>query len=118
MPGWIPDSPSDEAEMLAALGLTDTEGLFEDVPKKVRLKKMGLAPGASEPEVVKAVDAILARNRPYSDFAHFLGGRFAIRPIPAAVDAILSRSEFYTSYTPYQPEASQGMLQALFEFQS
>lgn len=118
MPGWIPDTEKDEAELLAALGFHDAEELFADVPRKVRMGRMGVGPGHEEAEVVAAVDKILDRNRPYSRYASFLGGRIATRFLPAAVDAILSRSEFYTSYTPYQPEASQGMLQALFEFQS
>jgi glycine dehydrogenase subunit 1 len=104
--------------MLATLGLSDAEELFADVPKKVRLGRLGVGPGKEEIDVVRAVDTILDRNRPYSRFASFLGGRITTPFSPAALDAILSRSEFYTSYTPYQPEASQGMLQALFEFQS
>ncbi|MGI0132039.1 MAG: aminomethyl-transferring glycine dehydrogenase subunit GcvPA [Thermoplasmata archaeon] len=118
MPRWIPDSAAVEADLVRELGLTNVDELFADVPRKVRLGRMGLAAGLEESEVVAAVDKILARNKPLGKFASFLGGRVASRYLPAAVDAILSRSEFYTSYTPYQPEASQGMLQALFEFQS
>ena len=104
--------------MLETLGLHDIEELFADVPRKVRLGKLGLAPGREESDVVHEIDKILDRNRPLSKFASFLGGRVAARYVPAAVDAMLSRSEFFTSYTPYQPEASQGVLQSLFEFQS
>jgi len=115
---WIPDDAETEAALLHEIGLHDAEELFADVPRRVRLGRMGVGAGREEIDVVRTIDKMLARNRPYTGFANFLGGRIAPRFLPAAVDAILLRSEFYTSYTPYQPEASQGMLQALFEFQS
>ncbi|MFZ1022892.1 MAG: aminomethyl-transferring glycine dehydrogenase subunit GcvPA [Thermoplasmata archaeon] len=118
MPHWISDEPGEEEALLRELGIHDIEELFSDVPRKARIGRMGVGEGKDEPAVVAAVDKILDRNRPYSKFSNFIGGRIAPRYLPAAVDAIISRSEFYTSYTPYQPEASQGMLQALFEFQS
>jgi glycine dehydrogenase subunit 1 len=115
---WIPDEAGEEAALLDALGVPSVEALFSDVPKKARIGRLGIAAGLEEPEVVAQVDKILERNRPLSKFSNFLGGRISSRYVPAAVDSILQRSEFYTSYTPYQPEASQGMLRALFEFQS
>ncbi|HKV89568.1 MAG TPA: aminomethyl-transferring glycine dehydrogenase subunit GcvPA [Thermoplasmata archaeon] len=118
MPRWIPDGPEAEAALLRDAGFSDGEELFADVPRRVRLGRMGIGPPHDELEVVQGIDKILGRNRPYTEFATFLGGRISPRFVPAAVDAILLRSEFYSSYTPYQPEASQGMLQALFEFQS
>ena len=118
MPRWIPGGPKDEAAMLTELGLETADELFRDIPKKVRLGRLGIGAGLDEPEVIRATDKILDRNKPYSKFASFLGGRITTPFSPAALDAIISRSEFYTSYTPYQPEASQGMLQTLFEFQS
>ena len=115
---WIPDTERDETEMLAAIGLSKIDELYADVPRKARIGRMGIGHGREESEVVAEVDRILARNQPYSKFSNFLGGRLAPRYVPAAVDSLLQRSEFYTAYTPYQPEASQGMLQSLFEFQS
>jgi glycine cleavage system P protein (glycine dehydrogenase) subunit 1 len=118
MPRWIPGGPEDEAAMLAEIGLTSADELFREIPKKVRLGKLGIAAGLDEFEVIRATDKILDRNKPYSKFSSFMGGRITTPFSPAALDSIISRSEFYTSYTPYQPEASQGMLQTLFEFQS
>ncbi|MCI4346948.1 MAG: aminomethyl-transferring glycine dehydrogenase subunit GcvPA, partial [Thermoplasmata archaeon] len=118
MPRWIPSEPAAEERMLRELRLSSTEELFSDIPRSVRLGKMGIGAGKEEPDVVAHLEKTLGRNRAYPKFATFLGGRIPVRYIPAAVDAILSRSEFYTSYTPYQPEASQGLLQSLFEFQS
>jgi glycine dehydrogenase subunit 1 len=118
MPRWIPGGPADEASMLAEIGLTSPDELFREIPKKVRLGRMGIGAGLDEMEVIRTTDKILDRNKPYSKFSSFLGGRITTPFSPAALDAIISRSEFYTSYTPYQPEASQGMLQTLFEFQS
>ncbi len=118
MSRWISTEPGEEAALLQALGIASVDELFQDVPKKARIGRLGIAPGRDEPEVVAEVDKILKRNKPLSDFASFLGGRISSRYVPAAVDAMLSRSEFYTAYTPYQAEASQGMLRALFEFQS
>jgi glycine dehydrogenase subunit 1 len=104
--------------MLETLGMASLDELFADVPKKARMGRLGIGAGKSEIEVVETIDRLLERNRPLTQFASFLGGRLVHRYVPAAVDSVLSRSEFYSAYTPYQPEASQGMLRALFEFQS
>jgi len=118
VPRWIPDEPGEEASLLEALGISSTDALYADVPKRARIGRMGVGPSRDEPEVVAEIDRLLDRNRPMSKFSSFLGGRVTSRYAPAAVDAIVSRSEFYTAYTPYQAEASQGMLRTLFEFQS
>ncbi|MFQ6107595.1 MAG: aminomethyl-transferring glycine dehydrogenase subunit GcvPA [Thermoplasmata archaeon] len=107
-----------ENEMLKFLGLTSTDELFEDIPKDVRIEGIDLPPGKSEMEVSHEIEEILSRNRSINEMPSFLGGGVYNHYVPALVDEILSRSEFYTSYTPYQAEASQGMLQALFEYQS
>lgn len=118
MARWIPNESGEEAALLGALGIDSTDALFTDVPKRARIGRMGVGPAREEPEVVGEVDRLLERNRPLSKFSSFLGGRLSARYSPAAVDSIVSRSEFYTAYTPYQAEASQGMLRTLFEFQS
>jgi glycine dehydrogenase subunit 1 len=118
VPRWIPDEAGEEAALLEALGIASVDELFSDVPKRARIGRMGVGPSHEEIEVVREVDRMLGRSQPLSKFASFVGGRIAPRYAPAAVDAIVGRSEFYTSYTPYQPEASQGMLRVLFEFQS
>jgi len=115
---WISEEPGEETALLEALGISSTDALFTDVPKKARIGRMGIGPAREEPEVVAEVDRLLGRNKPLAGFSSFLGGRITSRYSPAAVDSIVSRSEFYTAYTPYQAEASQGMLRTLFEFQS
>jgi len=104
--------------MLKGLGLPSVDALFEDIPAKVRMKGLPLAPGLSEQEVVRRVTAILRKNRAANGMPTFLGAGLYDHFVPASVRAIASRSEFYTAYTPYQAELSQGILQALFEYQS
>lgn len=110
--------PSDEEEMLHAMGLRSVEDLFADIPAAVRVPKLDLPDGLPEDQVVARVTSILAANRTVVDMPTFLGGGIYDHFIPANVRAIASRSEFYTSYTPYQPELSYGILQALWEYQS
>ncbi|KAA0001796.1 MAG: aminomethyl-transferring glycine dehydrogenase subunit GcvPA [Thermoplasmata archaeon] len=105
-------------KLMEALGITDIEELFEDIPKEVRRSDFSLPKGKGEMEVELEIKDILKKNASFFDMPSFIGGGIKPHYVPPAVQHILSRSEFYTSYTPYQAEASQGMLQALFEYQS
>ena len=105
--------------MLHDLGVLDVEDLFSDIPDSIRKNSaLNLPPAQSEIETKLKVEDLLSRNLSTRDIVSFLGGGVWPHYVPAAVDEIVSRSEFLTSYTPYQPEISQGMLQALFEYQS
>ncbi len=112
---FIANTDQQRKEMLAEIGLT-TEGLFTDIPKQLRCKPLNLPQPLSEQQLREHMTALGAKNS--ANLTYFLGGGFYDHFIPAAVDAITSRSEFYTAYTPYQPEISQGTLQAIYEYQS
>jgi len=120
MGGYTPHTQPEIASMLDFLGLSCVEELFEAVPAALRLAGgTGLAPGAPEPDVLAHVHGLAATNRPVGrDLVCFAGGGAYDREVPAVTRALASRSEFVTSYTPYQPEVAQGVLQALFEFQT
>jgi len=117
---YIPSSSKDaKTRIMKTIGLSSIEELYSDVPERVRLKKKLNLPGPfSELEVKKHIERLLSQNRDASEILSFLGGGCWNHYIPAAVSELSARSEFVTSYTPYQPEVSQGMLQALFEYQS
>jgi len=106
-------------EMLTKIGAESVEELFSDIPEGARLKRpLRIPEGATEYEVRRELGERLAKNKTHPSSLCFLGGGVWPHYIPAAVESVLARQEFYTSYTPYQAEASQGMLQALFEYQS
>ena len=105
-------------DMLRFLKLKSAEELFQDIPKEVRIDGLRLPDGLSELELRRELQAMFAVNKPASSQPTFMGAGVYNHFIPAAVRTIVSRSEFITSYTPYQPEISQGMLQSLFEYQS
>ncbi|HEY3282916.1 MAG TPA: aminomethyl-transferring glycine dehydrogenase subunit GcvPA [Armatimonadota bacterium] len=116
---YTPTSPEDRAELLAALGLSSTEELFQQIPDALRLKDpLDLPPGLSELELRRELEELAAENQAAGSALSFLGGGSYDHFIPSAVPALASRGEFSTSYTPYQPEVSQGTLQVIFEFQS
>jgi len=107
-----------DKRMLDYLEIDSVEQLFSDIPEEVRIPGPVLPPGLSEPEVIRTIKEMLATNVTAEDMPCFLGAGIYRHHVPAAVWSLVSRSEFITSYTPYQAEISQGMLQALFEYQS
>src|SRR5580692_4687693 len=116
---YLPLTPSDRAEMLASIGVTSIDDLFADVPPAARragLVDLPLAQG--EIEVERALSRMAAKNTAAGAVPFFVGGGAYRHHVPAAVDHLIQRGEFLTSYTPYQPEVSQGTLQYLFEFQT
>jgi glycine dehydrogenase subunit 1 len=104
--------------MLDAIGVRSMDELLVDIPTSLRIKTLELPDGLSEFETMAQIAALAARNRVFPDRLTFRGGGIYRRFIPAAVAAVTSKPEFYTAYTPYQPEASQGTLQAIYEFQT
>jgi len=115
---YLPHSAADRRAMLASIGLSTVDGLFADIPQAVAesFRPLGLSP-RSEQEIVAEVTRLSARNTAIGKVC-FVGGGIYDHYIPSLVHHVLSRSEFYTAYTPYQPELSQGTLTAMFEFQT
>ena len=112
---FIPHTEQQQRQMLAEIGLT-MEGLFADIPADLKARSFHLPAGLSEMEVRNRLADLACKNS--IDLTLFVGGGFYDHFIPSAVYSIISRSEFYTAYTPYQPELSQGTLQAIYEYQS
>ncbi len=109
----------DRQEMMATIGVDSIEELFADVPERLRLKQpLALGEGLAEQEVFAELRALAARNVSTEDELSFLGAGMYDHYIPSLIDSIILRSEFLTPYTPYQPEISQGTLQAMFEYQT
>src|SRR3954462_7802074 len=109
----------DRKEMLDAIGVRSVDDLFEQIPEGVRLdRSLELPDGMSEDEVNRHLTALAARNRHADDEVTFLGAGMYDHYVPALIDSIITRSEFLTPYTPYQPEISQGGLQVMFEYQT
>lgn len=116
---YLPDTEKDQKEMLKTIGASSIEDLFSEIPEEVRMREAIHVPGAlSETELMKHLKQLAEKNHTAQDYPIFLGAGVYDHYIPSVVNAVTSRSEFLTAYTPYQPEASQGELQALFEFQS
>jgi len=118
-----PYFPNDVEEirqrMLKTIGVNDIESLFSDIPEEARLKSsLDIPPPLSEVETIREIEGILGMNQTTKKLLSFLGGGVWSHFVPAIVDEVSRRTEFLTSYTPYQPEINQGILQALFEYQS
>jgi glycine dehydrogenase subunit 1 len=113
---FIANTDQQRTEMLAELGLSDIEEIFSDIPPELRCRDLDVPSALTEQEVRRHVASLADHN--VTGTISFLGGGFYDHFIPAAVEAIVSRSEFYTAYTPYQPEISQGTLQGIYEYQS
>jgi glycine dehydrogenase subunit 1 len=115
---YVPHTIEDRREMLAAIGAGSCDALFEAVPESVRFPEVDLPAPASEIEVLAELRALAARNDSVTDRPCFLGAGAYNHYVPSVVGHLTGRSEFYTAYTPYQPEISQGTLQAIFEYQT
>ena len=116
---YIPNTKDDEKRMLETIGIGSVEGLFSDVPEGMKLnRELNLKPSMSELEVDSYLTKLSQANNTIDDLTCFLGAGAYDHYIPSIVGHIISRSEFYTSYTPYQAEISQGTLQYIFEYQS
>jgi glycine dehydrogenase subunit 1 len=115
---YIPLTDEDRRAMLATVGVASTDELFAEIPTAQRNPTLDLPPAMSEPELLRELGALAARNTSAAELPCFLGAGAYRHFIPSVVDHIIRRGEFLTSYTPYQPEISQGTLQAAFEFQS
>ena len=116
---FIPMTETDREEMLKVIGISSVDELFADIPEKVRFKgEYNIKKAKSESSLTKELAQLAAKNADTQMYASFLGAGVYDHYKPIIVDHVISRSEFYTAYTPYQPEISQGELQALFEYQT
>ena len=115
---YVPHTNSDRAAMLAEIGVASIGDLFLDVPESVRYPELKLPEPLSEVEVLRELRATSEENADLDHYACFLGAGAYNHFVPSVVGHVIGRSEFYTAYTPYQPEISQGTLQAIFEYQS
>src|SRR5205823_1693173 len=116
---YVLNTPADQAAMLARIGVGSIEELFASIPADLRLRRpLNIPPALAEMELTRHAAGVAARNQSIDDAVCFLGGGAYDHFIPAVVDTVSGRGEFYTAYTPYQAEASQGSLQAFFEFQT
>lgn len=116
---YLPNTPADQKEMLESIGVDSVEALFSDIPKELRLnRELNIGAPMSEIELSAHMKELSSMNLNLNDVTCFLGAGAYDHYVPSVIKHITSRSEFYTAYTPYQPEISQGTLQAIFEYQT
>ncbi|WP_186319980.1 aminomethyl-transferring glycine dehydrogenase subunit GcvPA [Paenibacillus sp. Y412MC10] len=116
---YLPMTEQDQQEMLDTIGVSSLKDLFKDIPEEIRFKgDLPVSPGLNEYALTTHLSELAAKNANTDQYASFLGAGIYDHHIPSVINHVVSRSEFYTAYTPYQPEISQGELQAIFEFQS
>ena len=116
MANYIANTPQEIQDMLKVIGVSSIDDLFKDIKPEYQPQSFNLPEGRSEFEVFQKINGLAAKN--IAGLISFMGGGYYDHYVPAAVSAIISRGEFYTAYTPYQPECAQGTLQALYEYQS
>src|SRR5437867_3111136 len=117
--GYLSITDADRKGMLETIGVASVEELFQDIPAGVRFcRELDLEPALTEQELSRHLEELAARNVDTSQELSFLGAGIYDHYVPAVVDAVLQRGELLTAYTPYQPEMSQGVLQAIFEYQT
>ena len=115
---YIPNTDSDRTAMLQEIGVSSVRELFQDIPEKFRHVDIKLPPAMSEPELIEEIRRLAALNVNLDEYTCFLGAGSYRHFIPGVIGHLVSRSEFYTAYTPYQAEISQGTLQAMYDYQS
>ncbi|RLI60627.1 MAG: aminomethyl-transferring glycine dehydrogenase subunit GcvPA [Promethearchaeia archaeon] len=113
---FVPHDNKEISDLLNAIGINSIGELYQDIPQNLQVEKLNIPDGISEPDLLAEFRRISEKNKQYS--ASFLGAGSYFHYIPSLVDFVMSRSQFYSAYTPYQAEASQGFLQAIFEYQS
>lgn len=112
---YLPDTKQDQDEMLTFLNISSIDELFEDIPAEIRLQgELNIPKAVPERLLVKRMNQLATQNKNANHYPTFLGAGTYDHYIPSVVNHMISRSEFYTAYTPYQPEISQGELQAIF----
>ena len=116
---YLPTTEADRREMLETLGIDSVEDLFQDIPRNIRFQgRLNIPEPMAEPVLTRHMKRLAGKNASFDQYASFLGAGAYEHYIPSVVNHVISRSEFYTAYTPFQPDISQGELQAIFEFQS